>query len=425
VKTEKPTPSPNALELKPKPAVSARLGKLAAFAVIAMVGLAGAIIAYNIATHQGAGLKKGREDKSGKLATALPVAQDLFKQIPEKGAPPLNASPPPPLEPKQEKAPPPPVQLPDTQPKPATQQAMPRDRLQEEREAALRQALAAGTPVESFEARAGEKAGDRSARASDEALAALMRGGRPSDRSQAGLSGQIAGVSEEEPDLNRQAQKLAFLEKARAQLETPYLPAMRKAPLSPLEIKTGTIIPAFMAEGISSDLPGDLIAQVSENVYDTATGQHLLIPQGTKAYGTYDSQVAYGQNRLLVVWKRLIFPDGSTLELGGMPGADGGGFAGFHDKVDNHYLRLIGWGVFTSILSAGFQLSQPEDTSRNGNGPTATQIGAAAVGQQFSQLGLETSRRNMRVQPTIVVRPGYRFVIKVNRDVVFPSEYNI
>lgn len=422
---EQPIRSPDALELRPKPVVSARLGKIAAFAVIIFLGLAGAIIAYNIATHKGAGLKKGREDSSGKLATALPVAQELFKQIPDKGAPPLNSSPPPPLEPKQEKVAPPPVQLPDPQPKPQMQQVMQRDRLQEEREAALRQALLAGTPVESFQARGIEKAGGYSPGAEAGMFSARTHAGRMKDSSSSAHFRQSMMSAEDEPDLNRQAQKLAFLEKAGVQLETPYLSAMRKAPLSPLEIKTGTIIPAFMAEGISSDLPGDLIAQVSENVYDTATGQYLLIPQGTKAYGTYDSQVAYGQNRLLVVWKRLIFPDGSTLELAGMPGADSGGFAGFHDKVDNHYLRLIGWGVFTSMLSAGFQLSQPTDDSRSSSGPNATQIGAAAVGQQFSQLGLETSRRNMRVQPTIVVRPGYRFVIKVNRDVIFPSEYQI
>ena len=230
----------------------------------------------------------------------------------------------------------------------------------------------------------------------------------------------------EEPDQNRQTQKLAFLEKASKQLDTPYLAATRKAAISPLEIKTGTIIPATMVDGINSDLPGDLTSQVSENVYDTATGQHLLIPQGTKAFGTYDSQVAYAQSRLLIVWKRLIFPDGSTLELAGMPGADAGGYAGFHDKVDNHYFRLISGAVLTSLLSAGFQLSQPTTSTSSTNGSIdAMQVGAAAVGQQVSQLGLEISRRNLSVQPTIIVRPGYQFVIKVNRDVVFPSVYNI
>jgi type IV secretion system protein VirB10 len=179
-----------------------------------------------------------------------------------------------------------------------------------------------------------------------------------------------------------------------------------------------------MVDGINSDLPGDLIAQVSENVYDTASGQHLLIPQGTKAFGTYDSQVAYAQTRLLVVWKRLIFPDASTLELAGMPGADRGGYAGFHDKVDNHYFRLIGGAVLTSLLTAGFQLSQPTNNNSNvSSGPTPMQVGAAAVGQQVSQLGLEMSRRNLAIQPTIIVRPGYQFVIKVNRDVIFPSVY--
>ena len=426
MKKETPIKSPDALELRAKPVVSARVGKIAGLAALSILVLAGAIIAFNIATHKGAGLKQGGKDGSSKLATALPVAQEMFNQVPEKGVIPLNASKPPALEPKPEPQPQP-VQLPGPEPKPQpTQdpQALKRDRLQEEREAALRQALAAGTPVDSFQAQSAKGPPDQQIATTDPSLAGLAQKVRQNYMSTAGLLGQGLSGTGDEPDLNRQAQKLAFLEKAMTQIETPYLPATRKAPLSPLEIKTGTVIPAFMVEGINSDLPGDLIAQVSENVYDTATGSQLLIPQGTKVFGTYDSEIAYGQNRLLVVWKRLIFPDGSTLELAGMPGADSGGYAGFHDKVDNHYLRLIGWGVFTSLLSAGFQLSQPTNDTANNSAPTPMQIGAAAVGQQFSQLGLETSRRNMRVQPTIVVRPGYRFVIKVNRDVIFPSVYN-
>jgi type IV secretion system protein TrbI len=427
MKKETPIKSPDALELRAKPVVSARIGKIAGFAAISIVALAGVIIAVNIATHKGAGLKQGSKDGSTKLATALPVAQEMCNQVPEKGVIPLNATQPPPLEPKKETTQPQPVQLPDPEPKspaPQDQQALKRDRVQEEREAALRQALTAGTPIENFQSNSGKTSSDQQSPATESALAALARNIRQNSTTTPGPLGQGLSNFGDEPDLNRQSQKLAFLEKAMAQLETPYLPATRKAPLSPLEIKTGTIIPAFMIEGINSDLPGDLIAQVSENVYDTAAGQHLLIPQGTKVFGTYDSEIAYGQNRLLVVWKRLIFPDGSTLELAGMPGADSGGFAGFHDKVDNHYLRLIGWGVFTSMLTAGFQLSQPANNNVNNNSLTPMQIGAAAAGQQFSQLGLETARRNMRVQPTIMVRPGYRFVIKVNRDVIFPSAYN-
>lgn len=427
MKEETPIKSPDALDLRPKPVVSARIGKLAGFAVITLLALAGVMIAVNVATHKGAGLKAGGKDGSMKLATALPIAQEMCNQVPEKGVIPLNATQPPPLELKKESTQPQPVQLPDPDPKspaPQDQQALKRNRVQEEREAALRQALIAGTPIENFQSNSGRTSSDQQNPATESALAALARNIRQNSMLPQGPLGQgFSGIGDE-PDLNRQSQKLAFLEKAMAQLETPYLPATRKAPLSPLEIKTGTIIPAFMIDGINSDLPGDLIAQVSENVYDTAAGQHLLIPQGTKVFGTYDSEVAFGQNRLLVVWKRLIFPDGSTLELAGMPGADSGGFAGFHDKVDNHYLRLIGWGVFTSMLTAGFQLSQPANNNFNNNALTPMQIGAASVGQQFSQLGLETARRNMRVQPTIVVRPGYRFVIKVNRDVIFPSAYH-
>lgn len=427
MKQQIPTKSPDTLELRAKPVVSARIGKIAGLAAFVLLALAGAIIAINIATHKGAGLKQGGKESSRNLATALPIAQEMLKQVPEKGPIPLNASPLPPSESKKESTQPPVVQLPPTESKPPTtqdQQALKQDRLQEEREATLRQALAAGTPVDSFQTYSAKSSTDQQIASTDSVLATLAQRVRQNTMSTAGLLGQGLSGTGDEPDLNRHAQKLAFLEKAMTQIATPYLPATRKAPLSTLEIKTGTVIPAFMVEGINSDLPGDLIGQVSENVYDTATGSQLLIPQGTKVFGTYDSEIAYGQNRLLVVWKRLIFPDGSTLELAGMPGADSGGYAGFHDKVDNHYLRLIGWGVFTSLLSAGFQLSQPTNDTANNSSPTPMQIGAAAVGQQFSQLGLETSRRNMRVQPTIVVRPGYRFVIKVNRDVIFPSVYN-
>lgn len=426
MKEDTPIKSPDALELRPKPFVSARIGKMAGFAVITLLALAGVMIAINVATHKGAGLKQGGKDGSMKLATALPIAQEMCNQVPEKGVIPLNVTQPPPLELKKDSTQPQPVQLPDPEPKspaPQDQQALKRDRMQEEREAALRQALTAGTPIESFQSNSGKTSSDQQSPATESALASLARNIRQNSMPPPGPLGQGLSNFGDEPDLNHQSQKLAFLEKAMGQLETPYLAATRRLPLSPLEIKTGTIIPAFMIDGINSDLPGDLIAQVSENVYDTAAGQHLLIPQGTKVFGTYDSEVAFGQNRLLVVWKRLIFPDGSTLELAGMPGADSGGFAGFHDKVDNHYLRLIGWGVFTSMLTAGFQLSQPANNNVNNNALTPMQIGAASVGQQFSQLGLETARRNMRVQPTIVVRPGYRFVIKVNRDVIFPSAY--
>ena len=425
--------SPDVLELKPKPRISARVGKLAGFAVLTLLGLAGAIIAINIATHKGAGLGKGAQDKNKNLAAALSIPEELFARVPTKAVLPLNAAGPPALDIKKREqepeapAPSPSPQLPSSEQPPIipSPQAPQANLAQQERDSSLQKALAAGTGLEGFQSNVLANAGNLQQPSGDGNLATLLQLAKQTGLSSTNPPTQPASATREEPDQNRQTQKLAFLEKAAKQLETPYLPATRKAPISPLEIKTGTIIPATMVDGINSDLPGDLISQVSENVYDSATGQHLLIPQGTKAFGTYDSQVAYAQSRLLIVWKRLIFPDGSTLELAGMPGADAGGYAGFHDKVDNHYFRLISGAVLTSLLSAGFQLSQPTTSTSSTNGSIdAMQVGAAAVGQQVSQLGLEISRRNLSVQPTIIVRPGYQFVIKVNRDVVFPSVYS-
>src|SRR5690606_12184961 len=124
------------------------------------------------------------------------------------------------------------------------------------------------------------------------------------------------------------------------------------------EVKAGSLVPAVLITQANSDLPGQLIAQVRENVFDTATGAHLLIPQGTRAIGVYDSLVAFGQERVLVAWQRLIFPDGSSLNLESMPGTDLAGAAGFHDRVRRDYVRIFGGAILLSAISAGLQISQ-------------------------------------------------------------------
>jgi type IV secretory pathway VirB10-like protein len=225
---------------------------------------------------------------------------------------------------------------------------------------------------------------------------------------------------EDEPDLNRQAQKLAFL---RQKHESVYLDSRLKAPRSDFEIKTGTVIPSILVTELNSDLPGEIVAQVSQNVYDTATGKHLLIPQGAKLFGRYDSQVAFGQGRLLVSWQRLIYPNAHTIELDGMSGHDSEGKAGFSDRVNNHYGRLFGFALLTSTLTAAYQLSQPEDDRSADRLPSDREVAAGAVGQQMTQLGLEIARRNLRVQPTVEVRKGYRLNVMVNKDVIFPASY--
>lgn len=255
------------------------------------------------------------------------------------------------------------------------------------------------------------------------APAASVTAGGAAVNPDANLAAQMAAMAglAGQQQVDDQEKKREFLAGA-TQIEAPYLAATRQPPRSAYELKTGTIIPGVMISGINSDLPGEVSAMVTDNVYDTATGRHLLIPAWTKLFGRYDSSVAYGQRRALVVWTRLIYPDGSTLELGGMPGADVGGYAGFEDKVDNHFGRLIGFSILSSVMSAGLQLSQPDEGGANGQ-LSNRQIVAASVGQELSQLGVEVTRRNLNVQPTIRVRNGYRFTITVNRDVAFAGPY--
>lgn len=195
-----------------------------------------------------------------------------------------------------------------------------------------------------------------------------------------------------------------------------YLRHGRTPPLSPYEVKAGTVIPALMIGGVNSDTPGQLVAQVSENVYDTATGRYLLIPQGAKLVGTYDNQVTFGQSRVLVGWQRIIYPDASSLDLGRMAGADISGYAGFKDKVNNHLFKTFSEAFLLSIFSAGIQLGQPQAT--NGQNYNSTQIVSAAIAQQMGELGQEIVRRNMDVAPTLEVRPGYAFNVMVSKDMV-------
>jgi len=187
-------------------------------------------------------------------------------------------------------------------------------------------------------------------------------------------------------------------------------------------IKAGWEIPAILEQDINSDLPGEIKALVTSNVYDTATGKHLLIPQGSRLIGVYNSNIVYGQNSLQVIWRTVIFPDASSIDLGGMVGQDASGTSGFRGDVDNHYKRLIGFTVLSSLFSAGFQLSQTHSGSILRN-PSAGETAAGAVGQEVSQLGNEVTRRNLNVQPTIKIPLGYRFNVRVDRDVVFDGPY--
>ena len=223
----------------------------------------------------------------------------------------------------------------------------------------------------------------------------------------------FTGTGGNESDPNLRARKDEFQQTQRTY---GYSTEFRKPQLTPYELRVGTVIPAVMIAGINSDLPGEIIAQVSQNVRDTRTGQHILIPQGSRLIGTYDSHVAMGQRRVMVGWHRVQFPDGSTMELGHMGGIDQAGYAGFSDKVNNHYWRIFGNATLLSIIGASAQLSQPERD--NNSTISAREELAAELGRQWSQVGQEMIRRNMNIQPTLEIRPGYRFNVMVNKDLI-------
>jgi type IV secretion system protein VirB10 len=217
-------------------------------------------------------------------------------------------------------------------------------------------------------------------------------------------------------DLNHQDEKKEFLKSFDP--SSIYLKHTRLPAASPLQIHAGHIIPGIMITGVNSDLPGQIVGQVRQNVYDSATGRNLLIPAGAKLVGTYDSSISAGQERVLVAWNRVMFPDGSSLSLDAMPGADQSGYAGFHDQVDNHYWRTFGNAALLSLFSAGIQLSQPRAAVQGTY--NSQQIMAAAIGQQLGRLGMQLTQRNLNIQPTLEIRPGFRFSVMVTKDMILP-----
>ena len=190
-----------------------------------------------------------------------------------------------------------------------------------------------------------------------------------------------------------------------------YNPHSLRVPVSPYQVMAGTIIPASLVTGLNSDLPGQIIAQVTENVYDTPTGQHLIIPQGTRLLGRYESDIKSGQSRALVIWNRLIRPDGSSLVIENLPGVDRMGQAGLRDRVDRHRGSLFGAAILSSVLSVSSELGSDEDDRitealRDGGQSTINQAGQRAVTQALSR------------KPTLRIRPGWRLGVIVNRDLV-------
>ena len=203
------------------------------------------------------------------------------------------------------------------------------------------------------------------------------------------------------------------------------LETQMEAPRTHYELRAGFVIPGTLISGINSSLPGQIIAQVSKNVYDTPTGQHLLIPQGSRLVGNYSSKVAYGQSRILITWQRIVFPDGKALDIGSMPGSDSAGYSGFNDQADNHYLRTFGSAILMSAVIAGVNLSQDRATSNEpfGNSQRASDAMSEALGQQLGQVMSQMIGKNLNIAPTLNIRPGFRFNVVVTKDLAFTKPY--
>ena len=209
---------------------------------------------------------------------------------------------------------------------------------------------------------------------------------------------------------NMQDRKTAFLNASTDKRTVS--PDRLDAKASPYVVQAGTVIPAALITGIRSDLPGQITAQVTEAVYDSPTGKYLLIPQGAKLIGQYDSSVAFGQSRVLLVWTRIIMPDGGSIVLERQPGADTQGYAGLEDEVDNHWGMLFKAAVLSTLLSVGAEAGTSQDEN---NLVQAIRSGAS---NSISQTGSQIVQRQLNIQPTLTIRPGFPVRVIVTRDLV-------
>lgn len=255
----------------------------------------------------------------------------------------------------------------------------------------------------------------------------LLPGGNAKDGVGAGGAGSNtqssatkddSGLPQDDP--NQVAEKRSFVKANSVPSANILLNSVNK-PIAKLVLSMGTKIPAQIDQDINSDLPGQIYAHVSRDVYDSRTHSSLLIPAGSNLVGTYDSSIAYGQERLLVAWSRINFPNGQTLDLGGMGGADAIG-AGFGDKVDNHYDRIAGATTIISILAAGAQLAQPQQTNAL-QAPGVAQTLGQSVGTQIAQTGTSLLQKDLNLKPTLHIRPGFECTVEVNKDIIFSTSY--
>ncbi|MCY1003970.1 hypothetical protein OWM54_43180 [Myxococcus sp. MISCRS1] len=254
--------------------------------------------------------------------------------------------------------------------------------------------------------------GDDAMGGSSPNMLAAAPGAAPQGGAQ-GAGGHGAGSGE---DPNLQGRKIAFVESRSGNVGK----AMTRAPAGPV-VHAGTLIPVTLISGINTSLPGLIKGQVTSQVYDSVTGTSVMIPQGSTVLAKYDSMVAYGQERVLLCWDRLIRPDGSSVDLECMPGVDTQGYTGVADDVDNHWGRIATGVVLSSLLSAATQAA----TGVGGLNPSLPQQWAAGGAQAVNSAGQRLTQKNMDVQPTLTIRPGFKVNVLVSKDLYltpYPTE---
>lgn len=212
---------------------------------------------------------------------------------------------------------------------------------------------------------------------------------------------------------NGQGAKRQFMAGSRSE---DYLASPLLAPLSPWEVKAGTLISAALITAINSDLPGEVIAQVTRPVYDHVTGRTVLIPQGARLIGQYDSQVAYGQERALIAWNRIVMPDGRSINIGSMTGTDLAGASGLRDRTDGHFGQLARGILLSTIFSIGAASAQ--DAGNRSSGGLVVNSAAGGVSNQAQQVGQRITERDLNRQATIAVRAGWPLQVIVNKDMI-------
>jgi type IV secretion system protein VirB10 len=386
--------------------ISAKAGFIAALLLAGLVGL----IVYGISTaghrrasnlNSAANLTKASEQQTP-WWNAVPDAQPSALRLP---ALPVPAQVPPLLNQAQNS-----VHVPALAPISATQMqaAQLAHEREERRRALLDAAQAAPVMVRLNENGTPELAG----------AAQPAPGSQPSPGAASGIAGNAS-----QPRASQSAdERNAFLTSA-ASASRDQIFALRQDDPSPYELHSGSVIPAVLLTGINADLPGTIVAQVRNDVFDSVTGRYLLIPRGTRLIGTYDNRIVQGQRRVLVAWTRLLYPDGSSVDLLGMPGTDQAGYAGFEANVDEHLNKIFTSALLLSIIGAGAQLSQPQQSSSLYAAPSVGQTIAGAVGQQIGNTSIQLTQRQLEIPPTLEVPPGYLFNVLVDRDIVLTAAY--